>query len=190
MRRENGFRFGTSPKKIAGSMTTNFCKIDERLLREAKVILRLAQHKNLTLVTAESCTAGLVAAVLSTAPGASETLHGGYITYTEANKTAMLDVPSALMEKCGAVCPSVARAMAEGALAHSPADVAIAVTGVAGPEPDDYGNPVGLMYLAGARRGGETKVMRRDFPSQDSGNLRYLAVLSAFDIARHVIEAA
>ena len=171
-------------------MTTNFCKIDERLLREAKVILRLAQHKNLTLVTAESCTAGLVAAILSTAPGASETLHGGYITYTEANKTAMLDVPSALMEKCGTVCPSVARAMAEGALAHSPADVAIAITGVAGPEPDDYGNPVGLMYLAGARRGGETKVMRRDFPSHDSGNLRYLAVLSAFDIARHVIEAA
>jgi nicotinamide-nucleotide amidase len=171
-------------------MKTDFCRIDDRLLREAKVVLKLAQHKKLTLVTAESCTAGLVAAVLSTAPGASDTLHGGYVTYTEANKAAALDVPAELMEKCGTVCSDVARAMAEGALAHSPADVAIAITGVAGPEPDDYGNPVGLMYLAGARRGGETKVMRRDFPSMESSDLRYLAVLSAFDLARHMIEAA
>ncbi|MGE0151222.1 MAG: CinA family protein [Reyranellaceae bacterium] len=171
-------------------MKTEFCRIDERLLREAKIVLRLAQHKNLTLVTAESCTAGLVAAVLSTAPGASGTLHGGYVAYTEANKAATLDVPPELMEKCGTVCSDVARAMAEGALAHSPADVAIAITGVAGPEPDERGNPVGLMYLAGARRGGETKVMRRDFSTQDASHLRYLAVLSAFDLARHVIEAA
>lgn len=171
-------------------MKSEFCKIDDRLLREAKVVLRLAQHKNLTLVTAESCTAGLIAAVLSTAPGASDTLHGGYVTYTEANKAAALDVPRALMEECGTVCSDVARAMAEGALAHSPADVAIAITGVAGPEPDDRGNPVGLMYLAGARRGSETKVMRRDFPAMETSNLRYLAVLSAFDLARHVIEAA
>jgi nicotinamide-nucleotide amidase len=178
------------PPKSARSMKTDFCKIDERLLREAKVVLRLAQHKNLTLITAESCTAGLVAAVLSTAPGASGTLHGGYVTYTEANKTATLDVSSELMERRGTVNGDVARAMAEGALAHSPADIAIAITGVAGPEPDDHGNPVGLMYLAGARRGGETKVMRRDFPSMESSDLRYLAVLSAFDLARHMIEAA
>jgi len=169
-------------------MKSEFCRIDDRLLREAKIVLRLAQHKNLTLVTAESCTAGLVAAIHSTAPGAAETLHGGYVAYSDANKAAVLDVPEDLMEKCGTVCSDVARAMAEGALAHSPADVAIAITGVAGPEPDERGNPVGLMFLAGARRGSETKVMRRDFPSQDSGSVRYLAVLSAFDLARHMIE--
>lgn len=171
-------------------MKQDFCFVDERLLREAKAVLRLAHHKNLTLVTAESCTGGLVAAVLSAAPGAAETLHGGYITYTEENKTAVLNVSPALMEKCGTVCSDVARAMAEGALVNSPADIAIAITGVAGPEPDDRGNPVGLMYLAGARRGGETKVMRRDYPAQLSSDIRYYAVLSAFDLARHVIETA
>ncbi len=172
------------------AMNSEFCKIDDRLLREATTVLRLAQHKNLTLVTAESCTAGLVAAVLSAAPGAAHTLHGGYIAYTPANKSAQLDVPAELMEKCGTVCSDVARAMAEGALANSPADVAIAITGVAGPGPDDHGNPVGLMYLAGARRGGPTKVMRRDYPAQASADIRYYAVLSAFDLARHMIEAA
>lgn len=171
-------------------MKQEFCQVDERLLREANVVLRLLAHKKLTLVTAESCTAGLVSAVLSAAPGASHTLHGGYVTYTEANKTAVLDVPPELMEKCGTVCSDVARAMAEGALAHSPADIAIAITGVAGPEPDDRGNPVGLMYLAGARRGAETKLMRRDFKANSSSSVRYQAILSAFDLARHVIEAA
>lgn len=171
-------------------MKQDFCQVDERLLREANVVLRLLAHKKLTLVTAESCTAGLIAAVLSAAPGASESLHGGYVTYTEANKTAVLDVPADLMEKCGTVCSDVARAMAEGALAHSPADIAIAVTGVAGPEPDDRGNPVGLMFLAGARRGAETKLMRRDFKPNGASSVRYQAILSAFDLARHVIEAA
>lgn len=171
-------------------MNTDFCTVDGRLLREARTVLRLAQHKNLTLVTAESCTAGLVAAVLSAAPGAARTLHGGYVAYTEANKSAQLDVPPALMARDGAVSSDVARAMAEGALAHSPADVAISITGVAGPEPDERGNPVGLIYLAGARRGGETKVMRRDCPAQAAASVRYYAVLCAFDLARHMIEAA
>ena len=171
-------------------MKQDFCQVDERLLREANVVLRLLAHKKLTLVTAESCTAGLISAVLSAAPGASQRLHGGYVTYTEANKTAVLDVPPELMEKCGTVCSDVARAMAEGALAHSPADIAIAITGVAGPEPDDRGNPVGLMFLAGARRGAETKLMRRDFRANGSSSVRYQAILSAFDLARHVIETA
>lgn len=171
-------------------MNQDFPRVDDRMLREAKVVLRLLQRKKLTLVTAESCTGGLIAAVLSTAPGAGNSLHGGYVAYTEANKTAVLHVPAALMEECGTVCGDVARAMAEGALERSPADIAIAITGVAGPEPDERGNPVGLMYLAGARRGAETKIMRRDFPAREAGNVRYQAVLSAFDLARHVIEAA
>ena len=174
----------------ASAVNSDFPRVDNRLLHEAKIVLRLLQRKRLTLVTAESCTGGLISAVLSAAPGAAESLHGGYVVYTEANKTAELDVPAELMRECGTVCGEVARAMAEGALARSPADIAIAITGVAGPKPDDRGNPVGLMFLAGARRGGETKVMRRDFPAREPSDVRYQAVLSAFDLARHVIEAA
>jgi len=174
----------------ASAVNSDFPRVDNRLMHEAKIVLRLLQHKKLTMVTAESCTGGLIAAVLSAAPGAGDSLHGGFIVYTQANKTAELAVPAGLMEEHGTVCGEVARAMAEGALARSPADIAIAITGVAGPEPDDRGNPVGLMFLAGARRGGETKVMRRDFPSREASDVRYQAVLSAFDLARHVIEAA
>jgi len=96
-------------------------------------------------VTAESCTAGkLAAALLSEAPGAAERLHGSFVTYTKANKTKSLGVSAALLQRRGAVCREVAVAMAEGALVRSPATVAVSITGVAGPDPDEDGNPVGL----------------------------------------------
>lgn len=171
-------------------MKHDFPRIDERLLREAKIVLRLLHRKNLTLVTAESCTGGLISAVLAAAPGAGDSLHGGYVAYSEANKTEALGVSAELLARSGAVCSEVATALAEGALERSPADIAIAITGVAGPAPDERGNPVGLMFLAGARRGYPTKVMRRDFSAHDPADLRYQAVLSAFDLTRHVIEAA
>lgn len=125
----------------------------QSLLDAAERVMALAKEKRLTLVTAESCTSGLLAAVLSEAPGAAEPLHGGFVTYTKCHKTIALGVPEALLTRKGAVCPEVATAMAEGALARSAADLATAITGVAGPSPDEDGNPVGLVCLAVARRG-------------------------------------
>jgi nicotinamide-nucleotide amidase len=121
------------------------------LAKLARRTLAAAQQYSLSIVTAESCTAGKLAALLSEAPGAGERLHGGFVTYSKANKTKALGVSRSLLQERGAVCGDVAVAMAEGALAHSPADVAVAITGVAGPEPDEDGNPVGLVCIAVAR---------------------------------------
>ncbi len=104
-----------------------------------------------------------MAAVLATAPGASQVLHGGFVTYTKANKAAVLGVPERLLHEKGAVNAEVAQAMAEGALARSPASLAVAVTGVAGPEPDEDGNPVGLAYIAFARRGFPTSIAEKNY---------------------------
>jgi len=114
------------------------------LSRLAERALEVAAQRNASIVTAESCTAGKLAALLSEAPGAAERLHGSFVTYTKANKTKSLGVSAALLQRRGAVCREVAVAMAEGALVRSPATVAVSITGVAGPDPDEDGNPVGL----------------------------------------------
>jgi nicotinamide-nucleotide amidase len=116
-------------------------------------LLDILKRRKLSIVTAESCTAGQLANVLSHAPGASEHLHGGFITYTKAHKTKALGVSSELLRREGAVCGEAAIAMAEGALLRSPATLAVAVTGVAGPEPDEDGNAVGRVCIAVARDG-------------------------------------
>jgi nicotinamide-nucleotide amidase len=123
------------------------------LAQLAERALAAARRGNLTIVTAESCTAGKLSALLSEAPGASEHLHGSFVTYTKANKVKALGVDAGLLKAKGAVCREVAVAMAESALHRSPADVAVAITGVAGPDPDEDGNPVGLVCIAVARDG-------------------------------------
>jgi nicotinamide-nucleotide amidase len=118
--------------------------------------LQAARQADLSIVTAESCTGGKLASLLSETPGAGELLHGGFVTYTKANKAKALGVSASLLAERGAVCLEVAVAMAKGALAHSPAGIAVAITGVAGPDSDEDGNPVGLVCMAVARKGGET----------------------------------
>lgn len=126
----------------------------DRLATLAAQVLDLAARVGAGIVTAESCTTGLIALCLSEAPGASQWLHGGYVTYTKAGKTALLGVSNDLLQAKGAVCPEVASAMAQGALIRSPAAIAVAVTGVAGPDRDEDDNPVGRVCIAVARRGG------------------------------------
>ena len=130
---------------------------DEALAAE---VLDEAGRCGLTIVTAESCTAGALAHVLSGAPGASKYLHGGFVTYTKTMKHRVLGVPQKLLSEKTAVAPEVAIAMVEGALERSPADIAVSITGVAGPEPDEDGNPVGLVYCAAVRRQGRREVIR------------------------------
>jgi nicotinamide-nucleotide amidase len=124
------------------------------LAQRAARVLGAACERNLTLVTAESCTGGALSVLLSEAPGASDRFHGGFVVYTKQNKTAALGIPEILFKEHTAVSDAVAKAMAMGALASSPADLAAAITGVAGPEPDEDGNPVGLVHVAVAARDG------------------------------------
>ena len=119
----------------------------------AKHAIEALKAKNWSMITAESCTAGKLSGLLSEAPGAGALLHGGFVTYTKDNKTRALGVSAELLKEKGAVCGDVAVAMAQGALARSPANVAVAITGVAGPERDEDGNPVGLVCIAVATQG-------------------------------------
>ena len=119
----------------------------------ANHLIRHAKRTGITIIVAESCTAGLMSQILSDAEGAADYFHGGFVTYTKEHKTSALGVPASLLRDKGAVCGEVARAMAEGALTNSAAGISAAITGVAGPEPDEDGNPVGRVCVAIARRG-------------------------------------
>ena len=130
--------------------------MSEKIKDQAGRIMKFAQARRATLATVESCTAGALALLLSQAEGASDTLHGGFIVYTKDNKTAAVGVPKELIAAHTAVSAEVAKAMASGGLARCPADIVVAITGVAGPEPDEDGNPVGLVYVAAAARDGPT----------------------------------
>jgi nicotinamide-nucleotide amidase len=137
--------------------------MNERVAALARQVIEAARAQNLSLVTAESCTAGKLSNVLSEVPGAGEHLHGGFVTYTKEAKTALLGVPSELLRQRGAVCAEVAIAMAEGAVRRSPADIAVAITGVAGPERDEDDNPVGFVCVATARDGCASRHAERHY---------------------------
>lgn len=128
--------------------------LGEDLLAAAANVLNLCRERGLLLVTAESCTGGLLAAALTAVPGASEVFERGFVSYSNTSKSEMLGVPYWLIERHGAVSEDVARAMAGGALTHSHANLAIAITGIAGPDGGTPEKPVGLVYFAAGRRDG------------------------------------
>ena len=109
------------------------------------------------LATAESCTGGLIAATCTALAGSSDWFERGFVTYSNAAKTEQLGVEAVLIAQHGAVSEPVVRAMAEGALLHSAADIAVAVTGIAGPGGGSADKPVGLVWLAMAQRGVATQ---------------------------------
>ncbi|MCR6643334.1 MAG: CinA family protein [Terricaulis sp.] len=127
---------------------------DAALLQSAKDVIAAAEARGLMLTTAESCTAGLIAATMARVAGASAVLERGFVTYSNQAKSELLGVPAALIAAHGAVSEPVARAMAEGALAHARAQLSVAVTGIAGPGGGSAEKPVGLVHIAAAREGG------------------------------------
>jgi len=131
---------------------TDAIDIGEDLRAAAAKVLGLCRERGLLLVTAESCTGGLLAATFTAIPGASDVFERGFVTYSNASKSEMLGVPFWLIERHGAVSEDVARAMAGGALTHSQATLAIAITGIAGPDGGTPEKPVGLVYFAAGRR--------------------------------------
>ncbi len=127
------------------------------LITDAAALLDAARANHLKVVTAESCTGGLIAGLLTEMAGSSDVLERGYVTYSNEAKSECLGVPAALIEKYGAVSREVAEAMAEGALKHAHADIAVAVTGIAGPSGGTANKPVGLVHLAAHRKGHVTR---------------------------------
>ena len=122
----------------------------------AEGILQTARKAGLKIATAESCTGGLIAALLTDIAGSSDVVERGFVTYSNQSKCDLLGVTIELLVDHGAVSEAVARAMAEGALTHSTADLAVSVTGIAGPGGGSKTKPVGLVHLACARKGHET----------------------------------
>ncbi|MCC6890167.1 MAG: nicotinamide-nucleotide amidohydrolase family protein [Hyphomicrobiales bacterium] len=155
----------------------------------ARRVLALACKRQCSIVTAESCTSGLLATALADAPGAGAWLHGGFVAYTKANKTAALGVSPVLLDTRGAVCREVAAAMAEGALARSPADVAVAITGVAGPSRDEDGNPVGLVCMAVAAKTQATSAIERCYGDIGRDRIREQAMIDALSELERVLLA-
>ena len=140
---------------------------DAGLIAAAADVLAGARAQSLKIATAESCTGGLVGALLTEIPGASDVFERGFITYSNQAKTEMLGVPSKLWMTHGAVSEQVARAMAEGAMAKTFSHMAVAVTGIAGPGGGTADKPVGLVHIAAARR--QRPTLHRQFLFGDTG---------------------
>ncbi len=151
-----------------------------------EVCLNLLKEKGLTLGTAESCTGGLIAKLITDLPGASAVLKGGIVSYTNEVKAGVLGVPEDMLEKYGAVSPQVAEAMARGAKKVLGCDIALSATGVAGPDPDDRGNPVGLVYLGLAY--GEDCIVREYHAGKgDRDRVRRMSAGTALDMVRRYL---
>lgn len=157
------------------------------LTRHAAELIARCRSKGLKLATAESCTGGLIAGLITSVPGSSDVLDCGFVTYSNEAKTRMTGVPAELVMRHGAVSAEVARAMAEGAIAHSAADIAVAVTGVAGPGGGTAAKPVGLVHCAAARKGHatQTRELRLGGIGREAVRLRTVeeAVAMAYDMA-------
>jgi nicotinamide-nucleotide amidase len=128
--------------------------MDDELRAVATRALGACRVRNLTIATVESCTGGLVAATLTDIPGSSDVFDRGFVTYSNEAKQEMLGITPAMLAAHGAVSRETAEAMAKGALAHSHADLAVATTGIAGPDGGTASKPVGLVYFAAASRDG------------------------------------
>ena len=134
--------------------------IDAKLRASAKRVLDACRARGLRVATAESCTGGLVAGALTEIAGSSDVVECGFVTYSNAAKQTMLGVPVSTLKRHGAVSAETAGAMAAGALRNSPADLAVAITGIAGPGGGSRHKPVGLVYFAAASRSGR-RLQRR-----------------------------
>jgi nicotinamide-nucleotide amidase len=156
---------------------------------KAITLLDMARSRKLRLAAAESCTGGLVAAALTDIPGSSDVFDRGFVTYSNAAKHDMLGVPQRLIEAHGAVSAEVARAMALGALERSLGDIAVAVTGVAGPGGGTIEKPVGLVHFACARRGGGVDHVERRFGPLPRAEIRAASVAQALDMMAAAAEA-
>jgi nicotinamide-nucleotide amidase len=159
---------------------------EDALIVQARTLLDLCRRKGFTIATAESCTGGLVAAALTEIAGSSDVVDRGFVTYSNAAKEAMLGVPATTLQAHGAVSRETAEAMTTGALAHSPADLAVSITGIAGPGGATPGKPVGLVHFAAASRRGRLLHRERQFGDIGRAEVRRASVAQALTML-HVL---
>ncbi len=157
------------------------------LVERAKALLASARAAELRIATAESCTGGLIAALLTEVPGSSDVFDRGFVTYSNEAKSESLDVPPELIEQHGAVSREVARAMAEGAIAHSGADISVAVSGIAGPDGGSDQKPVGLVHIAVHRKGRLTRHHECRFGDIGRAQIRLATVSEALSMLQKMI---
>jgi nicotinamide-nucleotide amidase len=152
---------------------------DQNLIDAARALLDLCRRRSLKIATAESCTGGLLAATLTEIPGSSDVVERGFVTYSNEAKQQMLGVPSTTLSRFGAASRETAEAMARGAIADAPVNLAVSITGIAGPGGGSADKPVGLVHFAGATRGGRLVHRERLFGDIGRAQVRRAAVLEA-----------
>jgi nicotinamide-nucleotide amidase len=160
---------------------------NKRMIAAARALLAGCRKRGLKLATAESCTGGLLAAALTEIPGSSDVLDRGFVTYSNLAKRQMLGVPARTLENHGAVSRETAIAMAKGALAHSPADIVAAITGIAGPGGGLKQKPVGLVHIAAATRDGQRAHIECRFGDLGRGKVREKSVLQALALLEKLV---
>jgi nicotinamide-nucleotide amidase len=164
--------------------------VEPALRALAARVLAACRARRIMLVTAESCTGGLLGGALTAVPGSSDVVDRGFVTYSYESKSELLGVDPAAILRDGAVSEAVAHAMAEGALARSRAGLAIAVTGVAGPGSDSQAKPAGLVWLACAVKGRTTRTEVHRFGDAGRDRVRALSVEAALRLAIEVLRPA
>ncbi|POF64215.1 damage-inducible protein CinA [Novacetimonas maltaceti] len=163
--------------------------LSARMKQGALLLLEALARQGRRIVVAESCTGGLLAGSLTQPPGASEFVAGGFVTYSNAMKIRLLDVPPVLLDLRGAVSSEVAAAMAEGAVTVAPdADIAVSITGIAGPGGGSAEKPVGLVWFAVAMKRQQTRTVSVVF-SGDRDAIRMQSVIHAQALATEALQA-
>lgn len=157
------------------------------LLNLAELVLADARAQKLRIATAESCTGGLIGALLTEIPGSSDVFERGFIVYSNRAKSDMLGVPGDMIADMGAVSEAVARTMAEGAVANSHAHMAVAVTGVAGPGGGTRLKPVGLVHIAACRENRSILHEAHRFGDISRNEIRMKTVEAALELLRKLI---
>jgi nicotinamide-nucleotide amidase len=155
--------------------------------RLAALVFAHASEAKLAIAFAESCTGGLIAGALTEIPGSSEVFERGFVVYSNRAKTEMLGVPPELIARHGAVSEEVARAMAQGALTHSAAKIAVSCTGIAGPAGGTPDKPVGLVHLAAAREGQTTLHLECRFGDIGRAAVRMRSVEEALKLLLQIL---
>ena len=159
----------------------------DELLAAAERLLAAARTRGVMIATAESCTGGLIAGLLTEIAGSSDVVDRGFVTYSNAAKQQMLGVPREVLDRHGAVSEPVAAAMVRGALAHSGAQLAVAVTGIAGPGGGSADKPVGLVYIAAMREGGAPMVERHLFGDIGRDQVRLKTIAATLNLAASLL---
>jgi nicotinamide-nucleotide amidase len=162
---------------------------DRETLSLAEAVLAACRARGWRLATAESCTGGLVATALTAVAGASDVVERGFVTYSNAAKTALLGVPEETLAAFGAVSAQTTAAMVEGALARAPVDLVVAITGIAGPGGGSAAKPLGLVFLGLGRRGTATRTERQVFRG-DRAAVRHAALTRALELLREAALAS